>query len=227
MGFYLPGIGEAIGGALRMQKQRELMDQVKGLMADESRPWSERAALVTAAHPELATNPEFQNMVTMGRQAEEDKYINNKRQRETADLAANDQFKALVDAAEPDARQKLIDANPDMAKRVFPAAYEQSVAAKKAAEEQQTWIERAGIQDRYEDENRAASQAFQAEQNALTREATAAARPIVETPEQKQARTLETARLKAEQTAAATQTAGKKAVENLQTGLDNYIADIE
>jgi hypothetical protein len=140
MGFYLPGIGEAIGGALRMKRQNELMEQSQTILKDETKPWSERVALVTAAHPELATNPQLQQMLETGRQADADKMQRTKYDQEQATVTENAQFKSLYDKQSPEGKAAMLQNNPDMVSRVYPEIYKQHSAQQAAAAKEAEWM---------------------------------------------------------------------------------------
>jgi len=168
MGFYLPGIGEAIGGALRMKRQGELMDQSSAILKDESKPWAERVALVTSAHPELATNPQLQAMLEAGRQADNDKMQRTKFEQEQKSVTENQQFKDLYDKQSPEGKAAMLQNNPDMVSRVYPEIYKQHAAQQAAAANEATWMKHNQITSGQADQRAQVAAAAAQGKNLLT-----------------------------------------------------------
>jgi hypothetical protein len=228
MGFYLPGIGEAIGGALRMKRQNELMAASQDILRDESKPWSERVAMVTAAHPELATNPQLQQMLETGRQADADKMQRTKYDQEQATVTENAQFKALYDKQSPDGKAAMLQNNPDMVSRVYPEIYKQHSAQQAAAAKEAEWMKHNQITSGQADARAQVAAGGQNARNMLTMFANglvdANGQPIPPAAQAaaKRQETLLTEQAKAEQKQAEAGKGQEQLTSNLLTGLDNY-----
>jgi len=223
MGFYLPGIGEAIGGALRVQRQEELWTKAQSILKDETKPMADRLQLVGVAYPELANSEEFQKRVEASRQYDADKMARAKFDREEAAAASAQRFREKLQTIPEDQRRAYMLANPDVAADALPELLKQYQGEVKAEQEDATWNERFQQQEAGRNQRSAASIA--------ATQAAAAAKPVPETPEQKQARAVETARLKAEQAAGIDKTAlNEKRTQvdaNIEAGIDAVISDID
>lgn len=217
MGFYLPGIGEAIGAGLAMNYQNKLLDQYKTVLQDESRPYSERIATITAVHPELLNHPQIKTMLEVGRQADADKMARAKFDREEAERKSVDTFKGVLAELDPEARVRVMRDNPDKAAVAFPEEWGLIKDTDKAAADREEML----MLENGRNARSAASINARREATQATLAATAA-KPVPETPEQRQARAVETAGLKAEQEAAAKKGAINAAQEEFAAGLSEY-----
>ena len=236
MGFYLPGIGEAIGGALRVQRQNELWTKAQDILKDETKPMADRLQLVGAAYPELANSEEFQKRVEASRQYDADKMARAKFDREEAAAASAQRFREKLQTIPEDQRRAYMLANPDVAADALPELLKQYQGEVKAAEEDATWNERFQLQEQGKNQRNAATNqaTVTAQQLALDKEyragvasgavdpATGQVIPYAQRQEAEQARTVETARLKAEQETAAKKGAINAAQEEFAAGLSEY-----
>lgn len=236
MGFYLPGIGEAIGGALRMKRQGELMQASQDILKDETKPWSERVAMVTAAHPELATNPQLQAMLEAGRQADQDKMQRTKFEQEQAAAASAQRFQDLLGKTPVEKQRELIMNNPDMASRVVPELLKTYQGEAAAIEEENRWLRRNEITSGQKDRRAqvaagaAAGREQQAEQRWVQGQIAsgqmdpATGAPILpaQRAAQESAQQVATADAKAQQTAVRAAETRNAALEDLTVGLTEY-----
>lgn len=236
MGFYLPGIGEALGGAIRMNRQNELMQQSQSILKDDTKPWAERVALITAAHPELATNPQLQAMLEAGRQADQDKMARTKFDQEQAAAASAQRFQDLLGKTPPEQQRELIMNNPDMASRVVPELLKTYQAEEEAIKEEDRWLRRNELTSAQKDRRAAvaAGAVTKAQELALEKEMRAGVAsgaidpqtgmvvPYAQRQDAAQARTLETAKLKSEQTKYVADVAAAEASNEFAKGLEEY-----
>ena len=226
MGFYLPGIGEAIGGGLRMQRQNEMWEKAQTILKDETKPMSERMILVSSAYPELSNTPEWKDKMDTARQYDADKMARAKFEREEAARKSVDTFKGVLAELDPEARLRVMKDNPDKAAIAFPEEWGLIKDADKAAADREEML----MLENGRNARSAASINARREAAQATLAATAA-KPIPETPEQRQARELETARLKAEQAASLDKAAlAEKRTQvdaNIEAGIDAVISDID
>ena len=245
MGFYLPGIGEAIGGALRVQRQNELWTKAQDILKDETKPMADRLQLVGAAYPELANSEEFQKRAEMARQYDADKMARAKFDREEAAAASAQRFREKLQTIPEDQRRAYMLANPDVAADALPELLKQYQGEVKAAEEDANWNERFQLQEQGKNQRNAATNqaTVTAQQLALDKEyragvasgavdpATGQVIPYAQRQEAEQARTVETARLKAEQAAGIEKTSlNEKRTQvdaNIEAGIDAVISNIE
>lgn len=217
MGFYLPGIGEAIGGALRGKHQADLWEQAQSVLKDESKPMADRLQLVSSMYPELATTPEFKDRMDTARQYDADKMARAKFDREEAARKSVDTFKGVLAELDPEARLRVMKDNPDKAAIAFPEEWGLIKDADKAAADREEMLMLENGRNA-----RSAASINARREAAQATLAAAAAKPIPETPEQKQARAVETARLKAEQEAEAKKGSINAAQEEFAAGLSEY-----
>jgi hypothetical protein len=228
MGFYLPGIGEAIGGALRMKRQGELMEQSQKVLQDDTKPWSERVALVTAAHPELATNPQLQAMLEAGRQADQDKIARAKFDQEQAAAASAQRFQDLLGKTPVEQQRALIMNNPDMASRVVPEQLKTYQAEDAAIKEEDRWLRRNELTSAQKDRRAAVAAGAAANNKALDRylagqmDASGNLIPPEVQAANKREQELATADAKAEQVATRTNQTREAALDDLTVGLTEY-----
>jgi hypothetical protein len=242
MGFYLPGIGEALGSYIRLDRQEKLMASVQGILKDETKPWAERAALVTAAHPELATNENFKQMVELGTQADEAKYQQQKRAAEVEQLERVGRFnEALSSIADPAARVEFLRKNAELAAQAAPEEWKGIKAADKRQQELEDWGYKNSIESSQRDyraavaAGAAAGKEQRAEQRWVQGQIAAGLMdPSTGAPILPQQREQQAAQLAIETDAAKKRTSAglveeqKKAiVDNATVGIDNLITDLE
>lgn len=168
MGFYLPGIGEAIGGALRVQRQEELWNKAQGILKDESRPMAERLQMVGVAYPELANTEDFKERITQARLFDQDKREAAKFEQEQERAATVENFKGVISELDPQARLDVLRKNPDLAALAVPEEWKVLKAADKSQQERSQWLEGEAGKDRRA--AMAAQATVQAQQLALEKE---------------------------------------------------------